>query len=245
VEDSGLTLQVLKNKTEITDARKSMVRLGVDCADGALGLILKRLHILRGPVIGDRVKSWDVLHTANFIFDRLRKDDPILDIGAYASEILPALGKKGFTSLVGIDLNPDIKTMPDADRINYQVGDYYGGAFAAESFSAITAISVIEHGFAPHQLLSEVSRLLRPGGYFIASVDYWPEKIDTSGIMAFGLDWIIFSRSDIQNLIDEADRFGLRPVGELDFAAVNPLISWHGKSYTFAWFCLQKTEDAV
>lgn len=214
--------------------------LGIDCADGSVRSWLKRLHLLPGPRLGDVLKSWDVLLAAEFLSEAVCIDEPVLDIGAYASEILPALIQKGYSNLTGVDLNPDIALMPGADRIRYLLGDFYGGMFADESFSAITAISVIEHGYDPERLLPEVSRLLRPGGYFIASVDYWPEKIDTSGIRVFGLEWIIFSRSDVQNLFDTASRYGLSPVGNLDFDAVDPLVVWQGKRYTFAWMILSK-----
>lgn len=235
-----MTMQVLKCKSEITYARFLLARLGMDLADGRVRSFMKRLHLHPGHRLGDRIKSWDVFKSADFILERLDRDDPVLDIGAYASEILPALSQKGFTRLAGIDLNPDIKKMPYAGKIDYHTGDFYCGTFSDKSFSAITAISVIEHGYAPQRLLPEISRLLRPGGYFIASVDYWPDKIDTRGVKAFGLDWIIFSRSEIQELFDQASRFGLNPVGDIDFEAGDPLIDWQGKNYTFAWFVLKK-----
>jgi len=219
-----------------------MRRLGIDCADGLLRSFLKKLHLLPGLRLGDRVKSWDVLHTLRFISEHLEHNDPVLDLGAYASEILPALSRSGFSSLTGIDFNPDLMTMPDARKIRYITGNFYENDLQAESFSAITAISVIEHGFDRNRLLSEVSRLLRPGGYFIASVDYWSEKIDTGGIKAFGLDWMIFSRDDILMFLDEAKKYGLVPMGETDFETDQAPIRWLGKSYTFAWFVLKKPE---
>lgn len=235
-----MTLQVLKNKSEINNARSSMAHLGMDLADGAFKSLLKRLHLLPGHRFGDRLKSWDVFKTAEYILERLDKDDPVLDIGAYASEILPALSINGFTNLTGIDLNPEVISMPYADRIDYRTGNFLDGTFEDQSFSVITAISVIEHGYQPLRLLPEISRLLRSGGYFIASVDYWPSKIETEGVKAFGMDWIIFSCADIRQLFDEAARFGLRPVGNLDCEAGKPLIKWQGKNYTFAWFVLKK-----
>jgi SAM-dependent methyltransferase len=222
-----------------------MCRLGIDCADGLLRSFLKKLHLLPGQRLGDRVKSWDVLNTVRFISERLSSNDPILDFGAYASEILPALCRCGFTSLTGIDFNPDLKKMSDAGKIRYLIGNFYESDLQNESFSAITAISVIEHGFDSNRLLSEVSRLLRPGGYFIASVDYWSEKIDTRGIKAFGLDWMIFSRDDILMFLDEAKNYGLVPMGESDFETDQAPISWLGNSYTFAWFVLKKTETPI
>ena len=222
-----------------------MRRLDIDCADGLLRSFLKKLHLLPGQRFGDRVKSWDVLHTLRFISEHLDHMEPVLDLGAYASEILPALNCSGFSSLTGIDFNPDLKKMPDAGKIRYITGNFYESDLLAESFSAITAISVIEHGFDSNRLLSEVSRLLRPGGYFIASIDYWSEKIDTGGIKAFGLDWMIFSREDIQKCLDEAKKYGLVPMGEMDFETDQAPIRWLGKSYTFAWFVLKKTETPI
>lgn len=219
-----------------------MRSLGIDCADGLLRSFLKKLHLLPGQRLGDRVKSWDVLHTLRFILEHLDHKDPVLDLGAYASEILPALSRSGFSSLTGIDFNPDLKKMPDARKIRYITRNFHESGLQAESFSAITAISVIEHGFDRNRLLSEVSRLLRPGGYFIASVDYWSKKIDTSGIKAFGLDWMIFSRDDILTFLDEAKNYGLVPIGETDFETDQTPIRWLGKSYTFAWFVLEKSE---
>lgn len=245
VEGINLTVRILKNKREIAVSRKEMRRLGIDCADGVLRSLLRKLHLPVGPRLGDRVKSWDVLHTVNHICERLGSKDQILDLGAYASEILPVLHRSGFTSLTGIDLNPDLRNMPDANRISYIVRNFYESDLPTGSFAAVTAISVIEHGFDSKRLLSEVSRLLRPGGYFLASVDYWSEKINTNGIKAFGLDWMIFSQADLQNFLNDAAGFGLVPVGEIDFASDQAPISWLGKSYTFAWFALKKSETSV
>lgn len=240
-----MSLRVLKNRREIVAARSEMRRRGIDCADGLLRSFLKRLHLLRGQRLGDRVKSWDVLHTLCFISEHLDQKDPVLDLGAYASEILPALSCSGFSSLSGIDLNPDLKNMPNDGKIRYITGNFYESNLPTESCSAITAISVIEHGFDSNRLLSEVSRILRPDGYFIASVDYWPEKIDTGGIKVFGLDWMIFSQADMQKLLNEASRFGMVPVSDLDFTADQLPISWQGKSYTFAWFALKKLKSTL
>ena len=222
-----------------------MRRLGIGCADGILVSLLKKLHILGNSRFGDRLKSWDVLKTVRFLSERLVYKDPILDLGAYASEILPVLKHTGFTALTGIDLNPDLMNMPDTTGIKYVIGNFYESGLPAESFLAVTAISVIEHGFDCQRLLSEISRILITEGYFIASFDYWPDKIDTRGIKAFDLDWNIFSSEEVQKLLDEALRLGLVPVGNLDFTAANAPIVWMGKSYTFAWIVLQKKNPYV
>jgi SAM-dependent methyltransferase len=237
-----MTMHVLKNKREITNAREYMSALGVDCADGRIKTFLKRFHLISGDRFGDHVKSWDLLKTIQFINENIDKKNPILDLGAYCSEILPALECLGYTELIGIDLNPNINKMPSSNNIKYMIGNFFNTNLPAQSMAAITAISVIEHGFDSEKLLSEVSRLLQPGGYFIVSADYWSKKIDTTGIQVFGLDWMIFSPEEIKNFFIESSRYGLSPVGALDFETDSAPINWSEKSYTFAWFVLKKNK---
>jgi SAM-dependent methyltransferase len=104
----------------------------------------------------------------------------------------------------------------------------------------VTAISVIEHGFQREKLLAEISRILKPKGFFIASVDYWPEKIDTDDVQAFGMDWTIFSKEDLSAFIREAAKYGLQPCGALEFDALDRVVKWKRKQYTFAWLVMQK-----
>jgi SAM-dependent methyltransferase len=193
-----------------------------------------------GVVVGDVIKSWDVLKTANFLRDRLPRETPILDVGAYASEILSVLHRMKFSNLTGVDLNPRIKEMPFAEHFRYEVSDFMATPFPEGSFGAITAISVIEHGFDSERLLREISRLLRPGGFFIASFDYWPEKVDTASIDIFGMEWRIFSKAEVLAFIEEARAYGLSPCGEIGLEGGEKVIRWGGKDYTFAWLALEK-----
>jgi hypothetical protein len=99
---------------------------------------------------------------------------------------------------------------------------------------------VIEHGFRSTALLEEISILLVPGGYFIASFDYWPEKMDTTGILFFDMDWKIFSQQEVLDFIKEAHDYNLVPYGQLDLAANERPIECANKRYTFMWLALRK-----
>jgi SAM-dependent methyltransferase len=180
------------------------------------------------------------LKTAIFIEKIISKSDPILDIGAFASELLYILHHLHYSNLTGVDLSPNIKKMAYSDYVRYEVSDFMHTPFEAESFEVITAMSVIEHGFNSKVLLAEVSRLLRPRGYFIASFDYWPEKIDTSGISLFGMDWKIFSEQEVRELLKDAVDHNLYPHGKINLGAQERPISSAYKDYTFAWLVLQK-----
>ncbi len=198
------------------------------------------LGAVKGIDVGDFIKSWDVLQTATFIQEHVGQSARILDIGAYASEILCVLHRLSYSKLTGIDLNPKIKRMPYANVIRYEVADLMHTPFEDESFEVITAVSVIEHGLRSRPLLSEISRLLHPGGYFIASFDYWPDKVNTTGIYIFGMDWRIFSKNEVLTFMDEAQTYKLDVCGAVNLDAHEPTVGWAGKRYTFAWLVLQK-----
>ena len=235
-----MAVTALKFSSENEEARAEMRRRGIDCTNSWFTGMLRKYGVLPGMNVGDLKKSWDVLMTTVFLERNLSLDQPILDIGAFRSEILPILRRLDFTDLTGIDLDPNILRMPGADSIRYQVADCYSTSFADGAFAAVTAISVLEHGFNRERLLAELARIIRPGGFFIASVDYWPEKIDTSGIEVYGMDWTIFSREDVLTFIADAARVGFSPVGEINLRSEERTVAWMGNEFTFAWLSLRK-----
>lgn len=236
-----MVMQVLQNNAQIALSRQLLKDKGASSMESPFRSFLRRHGLVSGVVLGDHVKSWDVLETLNFIELNVQKNEPILDIGCYASEIIIALHKSGYSNLTGADLNPDLKQMPCQGIIRYENTNFMQTPFADASFKAITSISVIEHGFDGPALLKEMSRLLQPGGYFIASFDYWAEKIDTTGIKFFGMDWKIFSRQEVADFIEQAAGYALNPVGDLHYECQETPIECGGKKYTFGWLALKKT----
>lgn len=239
-----MTMEVLQNRAQINTARQELDQRGashIDRPDSRLKALLRRLGLVRDVVMGDMIKSWDVLATVNFIEGHVKKSEPILDIGCYSSEILASLHKVGYSNLTGADLNPRLNRMPYQESIRYEVANFMHTKFADSSFRAITAISVIEHDFDGQALLKEISRLLQPGGYFIASFDYWPEKIDTTGVQFFGMDWRIFSKEEVADFVNEAAAYGLSSVGEMNYVGKDKPIDCAGRQYTFAWLVLKKS----
>jgi SAM-dependent methyltransferase len=170
------------------------------------------------------------------VLSATRRGDAVLDLGSVGSAMLPALRRLGYVDLHGIDLDPAVAEMPEADSIDYRVGDMMRAPWADESFAAITAISVIEHGLHTERLVREVRRLLRPGGIFVFSTDFWPKKIDTEGLSAFGLPWTIFDVEEISGFFAVAHEAGLRleyPVQGIEIEPTSRPIEWNGRSYTF------------
>ena len=235
-----MSVEVLTKSADNTRARMEMRRRGLDFVTPRLTRLLRKAHLVGGVNVGLPQKSWDVLRTLQFVEQHLGKAAPILDLGAYSSEVLLSLYKMGFSDLTGIDLDPEITRMPYGESIKYVTGDLAQTEFPNETFGAITAISVLEHGFSGAKVFREISRILKPGGYFIGSTDYWPEKVDTSDVVMYGLDWTIFSKNELLSFVEEAGKYGLAPVGQLNFEASETTVRCLNRNYTFVWFAFQK-----
>lgn len=235
-------MEVLQDKSQISKARQELKEKGVSLVEPAWQSLIRRLGFILGVTVGDMIKSWDVLATLNFIQKHIQKDEPLFDIGCYASEVIVALHKLGYSNLSGADLNPNLVKMPYQNYIRYTIVDFLHTGFPDASFGAITAISVIEHGFNSPLLLKEVSRLLKPEGYFIASFDYYPEKIDTQGVEYFNMDWKIFSKDEVAEFIADAAGYSLTPFGMINYSAKDKPVNYGGKQYTFAWLVLKKSK---
>jgi SAM-dependent methyltransferase len=236
-----MSLSVLPDRQSNLVARREMKRAGASVADNGLRRSLRRLGLGSGTPIGDHRKSWDVWTMARRIRDEFALTDPVVDMGAFASEIPIVLDRLGFTNIHALDLNEKLLTLHYPETVTLTVGDMMSTPFDDGSFAAVTSVSVIEHGFDQARLLAEVSRLLRPGGLFLASFDYWPDKIDTSDIELFGMPWNIFSKDEALTFVASAAATGLEPVGELDSIAREPTIRFASKEFTFGLLVLRKT----
>jgi SAM-dependent methyltransferase len=239
---------VLKRRAEIDIAERTLHERGIARPEHeGLGVRLRRLA--RRPevaanLVPDRIKSWDVLRTIETIESSIGKDEAVLDMGAVGCAILPSLHRLAYRELHGVDLNPQVHHMEFNDTVDYSVQDMTATRFADGSISAVTAISVIEHGDHGDALFREVARLLRPGGLFLFSTDYWPQKIDTSDIRLFDLSWRVYSATEIRDLIASAESHGLTPAGDpeavLEDVEERP-VEFEGRDYTFLFGAFQRT----
>ena len=219
-------LLTLKSTQHNDQARQRLIELGASAID---------------LDVGDIFKSWDLELAINLLNKEVKKSANILDIGAFRSEMCPALAQLEYKNLYAVDLNPEILKQPLADHIHYAVGDFYHTAAVDHSFHAVTAISVIEHGYRPNEMFAEISRILKPGGLFLASYDYWPTKIPTDHVVSFDMSWTIFCQNEVEQMIQHAQNHGLVPLNNLrDFSSQEPHIRYNGFNYTFGFAAFKK-----
>jgi len=171
-----------------------------------------------------------------------RRDAAILDVGCQWCPLLPWLATLGFRRLYGIDamaIEPwtiRLEQRLRGWRIRRSVQDLQATRFRDATFSAVTSLSVIEHGVDPERYAAEMARIIRSGGLLLTSTDYWPGGVDTSGLYPYGRafgEMRVFDRPGLEALLATLDRHGFEVGDDVSLEASEPLITWMQRSYTF------------
>lgn len=236
-----MVTSVLTKLEEINDARQELKAKNLSFIDHSWKRFLRRIIRDQEGGLGDFLKSWDVNLAYNFIEKKLNVKDSIVDLGCHKSELVPVLNRAGYKNLYGIDLNENTRFQIDASNFTFKKGNFYEMPMENETMDCVTAISVIEHGYDGEGLFREVSRVLKPGGFFIASFDFWPTKIDVLEKQFFGLPWIIFDDFEVSKMDNFATKNSFDKIEAAEpFELTEPVINFDGFSYTFAMSIYQK-----
>ena len=165
-------------------------------------------------------------------FAPYRQTNRLLDIGCGAGGLLEAARKHGWQAQ-GLDVSSH--AAKHVRELGFEVfeGELNDAAYPAAHFDVVTAAELLEHIFEPRALLSEIARILRPGGLF------WTTTPHARGISArmLGLKWRciwppehlqLFSIRGLKALLREA---GFRDV-HVDTTGGNPVEIWHALGRT-------------
>jgi SAM-dependent methyltransferase len=134
-----------------------------------------------------------------------------LDIGCGSGEYLLRLQSIGW-KCQGVEFNDKAVSICRSNDLKVFHGDLISANFGSESFDFVTAHHLIEHAPDPHELVSEISRITKPGG----SVLIRTPNSESLGRSWFGTSWFandvprhIFLYSE-KNLRMLASEYGLR-----------------------------------
>jgi SAM-dependent methyltransferase len=205
-------------------------------------------------------KSWDTYKMIKIISEANR-DCFVLDVGCNDCPILPMLKRLGFINLYGCDLvlKPDQKAnfrsskyqaeykpiveMYTDESYKLSTQNLENTNYSDQMFEYVTSLSVIEHGVNIEKYFREMSRILKSNGCLLTSTDYWPIKIvNSKKIISNGPPDNIFSRDEIENAIQIAEKNGLRLIEPIDFQYGDKVVRWNeiGLDFTFIFFAMRK-----
>jgi len=125
--------------------------------------LVSRLDRRLYPEVGD---NWDDALFRERILRALRSDMVILDVGA-GSGLVRHMDFRGLCAkAVGIDPDPRVSQNPHLDEARVGFADSL--PFDAETFDLVFSDNVLEHLEHPERVFSEICRVLKPGGHFLA-----------------------------------------------------------------------------
>ncbi len=199
-----------------------------------------------------------------------KRESFVLDVGCYESPILPMLKRLGFINLYGCDLvlksssdcnqnftnnnnnSSSFKYHEDYEPIAKMYNDksyklsiknLEDTEYRDQMFDYVTSLSVIEHGVNIEKYFREMSRIIKSNGYLLTSTDYWPDKlVNNKNILSKGTPDNIFSKDEIENLVEIAEKNGLKLIEPIDFKYKDKVVRWTsiGLDFTFIFFAMRK-----
>ncbi|MES3161794.1 MAG: class I SAM-dependent methyltransferase [Halorubrum sp.] len=124
-------------------------------------------------------------NTAKHVLSRMPVEtgDVVLDLGTGSGYALRALRERDIERGYGLDGAPEMarnaRGYTDDDAIGYLVGDFDTLPFADDTFDHVFSMEAFYYAADPKHTLSEIERVLTPGGTFYCAVNYFAESEHT------------------------------------------------------------------
>lgn len=117
------------------------------------------------PSYGD---EWDALRFRDFVLRHCRPSDFLLDLGAGRGHLACFDYRGGVRRVAGVD--PDAAVLENPQLHEARLLPLPSGVIPYDdaTFDLVVAANVLEHVEDPHACFSEVRRVLKPGGAFVA-----------------------------------------------------------------------------
>ena len=154
-------------------------------------------------------------HTAKHALARMpvESGDRIVDLGTGSGYALRALHEtKDIGEGVGLDASPKMLTnarsYTQSGNISYLRGDFDELPFATDSVDHIWSMEAFYYAPDPATTLSEIKRILRPGGTFFCAVNYFDESEQTHSWQDFiEIDMTLWDRRQYREAFRHAGLF--------------------------------------
>jgi SAM-dependent methyltransferase len=113
----------------------------------------------------------------------IESEDVVIDLGMGSGYALRALRERGIKRGYGIDgsrkMAENAREYTSDDGIGYVMGDFEYLPFESDSISHAFSMEAFYYARDPIAALTEIRRVLRPGGTFYCAVDFYEENTST------------------------------------------------------------------
>jgi len=154
------------------------------------------------------------------LMNELPKGSLILDVGSGRGLFAKQLVDAGY-SVIGLDFesnivkktNEDVKHWGLEGKLKFVEGSALDIPFTDDSFDGVCDFGLMENLYKEdwEQYASEVSRVLKPGGYYLNTslsretarfMEYFPKSSDTGDFEKFGVHYHFFKKDEMKKIFD-------------------------------------------
>jgi ubiquinone/menaquinone biosynthesis C-methylase UbiE len=166
----------------------------------------------RGKDRGMEQRHW---HTAKHALSRMPVEagETVLDLGTGSGYILRALRDTANSGRgYGLDGSPKMlenaRSYTDDEQIGFVRGDFDELPFATDSIDHVFSMEAFFYAADPKQTLTEIARVLRPGGTFYCGVNFFEESVHTHKWQdKVDIEMILWNRQEYRDAFREAGLF--------------------------------------
>lgn len=167
------------------------------------------LALLLGWLPGIRERAADSIMDLHY----LSPEATLLDVGCGVGQFMSTMKSLGW-KVIGVDTDERVVETAQAAGLDARCGLLEKLELPGASFDVITLRHVIEHVSDPAALLSEIRRILKPGGFLCIATP----NADSTGQAEFGAHWLgldvsrhmqIFTK---QSLVDLSQKVGFKRI---------------------------------
>ncbi len=132
-----------------------------------------------------------------WVISRIRDAFPdgkadILDVGCGAGFLSNELARLGFR-VTGLDASPETirlaRQYDETRSVKYEIGVAERLPYPGRSYQVVCALDFLEHVENPSQIVGEISRVLRPGGFFFFHT--FNRNLVSWLIVIKGIEWFV------------------------------------------------------
>jgi len=199
------------------------------------------------PHHGDAQKDWDSLKTLYYLLTATDPSATVLDAGGgLHSPVLNALSALGYSNLYACDVvDVNFASEKFSAQINFSIQNIERTDYPDQFFQAVTCLSVIEHGVNHRKFFAEMSRITKKDGLLLITADYWPDRVDCTGIFPYGPsnpEMKVYHASDVEELVQIGKEYGFELCSPLMLNADEKAVRWNDvdREYTFIFIAMVK-----
>ena len=162
----------------------------------------------------------------------------VLEVGCGWGELAEWIARETAAEVVAVDLSPRMVELALERGVDARLADVQLLPFADGEFDCVVAAWMLYHVPDLDRALSEIVRVLRPGGRFVAATNSRLHLIEVRELVGSGPSNLSFSRESGRELLAPhfADVQQLDIDGELEFAGRDDVAEYVGVSIVMSPF---------